>query len=85
MQRLVKNGYLNSSRGPKGGFSFNKKPTDVSLLEIYECIEGPIEVSECHMEYPICPFEKCLMGNIVQELTLEFKEYLHKMKVSDYI
>jgi len=44
MQRLVKDGYIESQRGPSGGFVLKKDPKDISFLEIYETIEGKIEV-----------------------------------------
>jgi len=85
MQRLVKDGILYSTRGPRGGFYMRKSPKDISLLSLYELIEGEVDPGDCMMDYPICPFDKCLMGNLVKDLTLEFKSYMHKMKVSDYL
>jgi len=85
MQRLVKGGYLYSSRGPKGGFYMRKSPQEISLLEIYESTEGKIETGECMMDYPVCPFDKCLMGNLVKNLTQDFVDYMKKMKVADYL
>ncbi|MDP3920581.1 MAG: Rrf2 family transcriptional regulator [Candidatus Omnitrophota bacterium] len=38
-QGLVRNGILNSRRGPGGGFSMNKAPEQVSLWEIVEAID----------------------------------------------
>jgi len=35
MQTLVKNNYLDSVRGPKGGFTMKGDPAKINLLEIY--------------------------------------------------
>ncbi|MCK9618513.1 MAG: Rrf2 family transcriptional regulator [Lentimicrobiaceae bacterium] len=40
MQQLVKNNFLESERGPKGGFILKKPANEILLLEIYELIEG---------------------------------------------
>ena len=47
LQRLGKQGFVSSLRGPKGGFRLARDPEDVSLLEIYEAIEGPVQFSNC--------------------------------------
>jgi len=85
MQRLVKEGYLYSHRGPSGGFTLRKKPKDISLLEIYESIEGKLEATKCPMDKQICPFNKCIMNNVTYNMTLEFKEYLKNQKLNNYI
>ncbi|MBW6492669.1 MAG: Rrf2 family transcriptional regulator [Lentimicrobium sp.] len=85
MQRLVKEGYLNSNRGPSGGFALRLTSQEISLLDIYETIEGKLSDTNCPLEHPVCPFDKCLMGGIVTKMTQEFKDYMSKQKLSDYI
>ncbi|MCK5029138.1 MAG: Rrf2 family transcriptional regulator [Bacteroidales bacterium] len=85
MQRLVKAGYLTSQRGPSGGFVLRKNPEGINFLEIYEAIEGPIEITECPMDKQICPFDKCIMNNVTSKMTLEFKTYLSNQTVSNYL
>lgn len=85
MQRLVKAGYLTSQRGPSGGFVLKKNPKDIDFLDIYEIIEGPIEVGECPMDKQICPFDKCIMNNVTSKMTLDFKEYLKSQTIDKYL
>lgn len=85
LQRLVKDDFLISIRGPYGGFSLKKKPSEISLLQIYESIEGPIEITKCSVDYPVCPFNKCLMGTIVTRMTREFREYLKKATLDQFL
>jgi Rrf2 family protein len=85
LQRLVKDGYLTSSRGPSGGFIMRKKPNEISLLNIYEAIEGKIEITDCPMEHPVCPFDRCIMGNIVKKLTAEFRDHLAKQTLEEFL
>src|SRR5512136_1014817 len=42
LQQLVRAQVLSSERGPAGGFVLRKPPHEISLLEIVEAIEGPI-------------------------------------------
>jgi Rrf2 family protein len=85
MQRLAKNGYLSSLRGPAGGFSMKANPSEISLLEVFEAIEGKIEITKCPLDKPICPFEKCLMDNVTNKMTTEFREYMGKQTLAKYL
>ncbi len=85
LQRLVKNDLLKSVRGPAGGFTMKKDPASVTLLEIYESIEGPLEVSDCPLAYDICNFDRCVMGTVVNKMTLEFKKFLKDQTLKNYM
>jgi Rrf2 family protein len=85
LQRLVKEKFIKSLRGPSGGFILTKKPEELSFMDLYEAIEGKIEIQKCPMDKPVCPFEKCIMNNIVSKMTLEFKDYLKEQTIDLYI
>lgn len=85
LQRLVKEDYLTSIRGPHGGFELNKSPEEINLLEIYETIEGKLAITECPMENPVCPFNKCILGNVVAEMTKKFRDYLKDSSLKEYL
>jgi len=85
LQRLVKEGFLLSQRGPTGGFSLKKNPDDVNFLDIYEAIEGKIEISKCPMDKKICNMEKCIMSNVTNRMAMEFREYLKSQTLSMYL
>jgi len=85
LQRLVKDDFLSSNRGPHGGFELKKPPEEINLLEVYESIEGKVEITECPMDNLICPFEKCILGTVVSDMTRNFKDYMTNQKLSDYL
>ena len=41
LQQLVRAGILNSKRGPRGGFTMGKELHQITLLDVFEAIEGP--------------------------------------------
>ncbi|MCF8227837.1 MAG: Rrf2 family transcriptional regulator [Bacteroidales bacterium] len=84
-QRLVKEGFIESHRGPTGGFTLKKSPKDITFLEIYEAIEGKIEIHECPMDKPICPFDKCIMNNITKKMTEDYRTYLESQTLDQYL
>lgn len=85
LQRLVKNEMLKSVRGPSGGFSLKKDPRLINLLDIYQSIEGPLDVGDCPLSYDLCGFDRCLMGNVVTRLTSEFKKFLQEQTLYSYM
>ena len=85
LQRLVKSDLLKSVRGPSGGFTMKKEAGDLTLLDIYQAIEGPIELTDCPLSYDICNFDKCLMGNVINKLTSEFRKFLQERTLSSYL
>lgn len=85
MQRLVKDGYISSNRGPNGGFKLRKEPQEISLLSIYESIEGKFEVQSCPGDKAICPFGNCIMGDLSHRLSFELREYLSKKTLNEYM
>jgi Rrf2 family protein len=85
LQRLVKEGFLGSTRGPSGGFGLQVDPSKVSLLSIYEAIEGKVMIPDCPNEHQVCPFAKCIMGTVVGQMTQLFIDYLKTNTVEDLI
>lgn len=83
LQQLVRNGYLLSTRGPKGGFLLSEKARDISLMDIYQLIEGELEENNCNMLCTHCPFNNCIFGGLEQKFALEFKNYLMSKKVAE--
>ncbi len=81
LQQLVKNGYLVSTRGPKGGFIISEIAKEKSLLDIFHLIEGELEDNTCKMHCDNCPFSSCIFGGLEQKFTNEFRNYLMTRKV----
>jgi len=83
LQRLVKTGMLTSLRGPKGGFSLTRAPQSVSLLEVFEAVEGPIEPTSCLFGAAVCDGESCILGKVVMEANRMLAEHLAANTLAD--
>jgi len=83
LQVLAKNEYLDSNRGPGGGFILKKNADEVTMLEIYQLIEGNVDCQFCGITENTCPFITCIFGGKPDKLTNEFVEYLTLTKISD--
>ena len=85
MQTLVRNDLLDSVRGPKGGFTLKRDASTITLLEIYELIEGTIDHHYCGISEGKCPFKICVFGGLAEKFSLEFHHYLKNTTLSQLI
>jgi len=81
LQRLARVGLVRSIRGPHGGFALLKPANKISLLEVYEAIEGPINSDVCLLEEPVCKKGRCVMGTILHGMYREINQYLRRTTV----
>lgn len=84
LQRLVKDGLLISSKGPRGGFMLGRKAGDISFLDIYEAIEGKLKDGGCLFAHPNCNNKKCIMGDLITSTNQQFSDYFKHKKLSDF-
>jgi len=82
LQRLSKVGIVKSFRGPKGGFVIGKDPSEVSLLEVYESIDGPLTTNNCLLASPVC-VGKCILDSVLMDVNNEVYQTLKNTKLSD--
>jgi len=83
LQRLARAGLVESLRGPKGGFVLGKPNDAISLLEVYESIEGPLKRAECLLASPVCQHGKCLLGNLLGDVPRQVHQHLSETRLSD--
>jgi len=50
-------GLLHTSRGARGGVTLAREPKDITLLEVVEAIDGPIQLNECVGNDGSCHFD----------------------------
>lgn len=85
LQWLVKSKMITSTRGPSGGFILKKDINKLTLYEIYEAMEGPIENEKCPLKRPKCPFKKCLFQDLIRNMSKEFRNYLENHTLADFL
>lgn len=44
---LRKAGLIKSIRGAQGGYVLNKEPKDITVADVMNVLEGPVEIAEC--------------------------------------
>jgi Rrf2 family protein len=60
LQRLVRRGLLASHQGTRGGYELSRRPTQISVADVIQAIDGPVTVTACSTEENQCEqFAKC--------------------------
>jgi Rrf2 family protein len=83
MQRLAKEGLVRSVRGPSGGFQLNGDPRQITLLRIYEAIEGSFEDHDCLLDRSRCLWRSCILGDLVHSTNVMVRERLKSTTLKD--
>ena len=47
LRKLILGGMVRSYKGAAGGYELVKPPSEISMGEIIECIDGPIQINHC--------------------------------------
>jgi Rrf2 family protein len=81
LQRLAKADLVSSTRGPGGGFKLSKPPNEISLLEIYEAIDGKLSAVDCLLQRKVCSGE-CMLGGLIERTNRQVSQYLSETKLS---
>ena len=84
MQRMVKAGLATSKRGPHGGFELAREPKTITLLEVYESVDGAISVTHCLLGAPVCGKKCCPLGKLFEKVTREVAEKLSETTLHEF-
>jgi Rrf2 family protein len=67
MTSLSESGFIESTRGRKGGFTFRKSINKIFLADIIEASEGLESYNKCFLGLQDCPFDnQCSMHEVWQ-------------------
>lgn len=78
LRQLSRRKLVKVVRGPSGGFSLAKPPSKITLMQIYQAIDGEYDSTVCFANAKKCPMGGCLLGGQIEKITLQLKEYLTK-------
>ncbi len=83
LQRLGRAGLVSSQRGPKGGFSLALPGDQITLLDVYQAVEGALEPPGCLLGTPACN-GNCILGGLLHKMGQEVRDYFSRNKLSDF-
>lgn len=83
MHDLVRAGFVDSVRGARGGFSLIRPSQDITILDIYEAIDGSLEEQHCLLGKSTCRGKKCIMQGLMGRLHSELHGYFSRTNLDD--
>ena len=77
LNNLARAGLLVCRRGAKRGYALARPPAEISLLDVFEIIEGPLGLTSCTLEGHWCPRESgCTLSSVWHSVQGSIKHHL---------
>ena len=77
LRNLVRAGLLRSSRGVNGGFALARPAAEITMLDVVEAIEGPLQLLDCVPDATRCIHaRKCPAGPVWTEVQAGIRRIL---------
>ena len=86
LKALTAAGWVTSQRGIRGGYMIRRNPSDISLDELIEVVEGPYRFADCTCGEmgPCCPVEDlCPARDVVRRVHSQIREILKGVSVAE--
>lgn len=83
---LKSNRIIDTTRGVHGGYVLGRSPSQITVMEIVEALEGPLDLVECTFSPSSCrKSDFCITRCIWKELAESWREVLGKKTVADLL
>lgn len=72
LRKLVSAGLVKSYKGMQGGYELAKAPSEITMLDVIETVEGSYYLNRCHEEEFVCTRGAkgcCCYQNVFNEIT----------------
>ncbi len=87
LRKLVAAGIIKSFKGTQGGYEIGRDPSEISLGEVIETIEGRYVLNRCVNGEYACTRHKskcCQFQKIFREISEDVRDKLYSYKFSDF-
>jgi DNA-binding IscR family transcriptional regulator len=81
----VTHGILHSTRGVDGGYALDRKPEEISLLDLIEAIEGPVTADLPSLEGPRLSAVEGRLRAALDQVAVNARRQLDAIKLSDLL
>jgi Rrf2 family protein len=81
---LVEGGILGSKEGVSGGYYLKRKPSEISVGEVLELLEGPVTPVECMRDGCSCE-PNCMQKSVMQKMASSLTNTMQKYTLADLV
>jgi Rrf2 family protein len=83
-QNFAKQGIVNSYRGTGGGFILGRSPSQITLREVVEAVEGPIVPNRCLIGKGVCDRDSnCPVHPVWRKVQLQVVQILESVTIEE--
>lgn len=84
MVPLRKAGLVTAMRGINGGYRLTRDPADITLVDVINILDGPLEFVDC-TTVTRCPFQQqhCALKSVLQEAETLFITHLRGVSLAE--
>ena len=84
MAALTRARIVSAVRGPHGGSRLRRPPTEITLIEIYEAIDGPMTRESCLLGADGCGSTCCQLGPRLAAYNQDIRELFANTRLADF-
>ncbi len=79
-------GFVRGTRGPKGGYILLRDPSEITLLDVIQILEGPVSLVECVDVPDYCTkVENCVAHSVWEEVSQAIRAALRKITLAEIL
>ena len=79
-------GFVRGTRGPKGGYVLLLNPSEISLLDVIQTLEGPLSLVECVDDPAFCNrMANCVAHSVWEEVSQSIRGALRKITLAEIL
>ena len=80
LRKIVQAGIIRSYRGVNGGYVLNCEPSEISMLDVIECIDGAVSLNRCEENECVCKScDQCVINSSLHNIQDKLKEELKRV------
>lgn len=83
--KLRRNGLVNSTRGPGGGYMLARSVDDISVADIIAAVDEPIDATQCGGQENCVDDQKCITHDLWEGLNEHIFAYLRDIKLGNLV
>ena len=86
--KLRRAGMLKTIKGQKGGFVLGRPASEISIYEVYLCMEGELRINHCLVSNELCEHGKqvdCNVHGVLYGIQDELIEKLSNISIADLV
>jgi len=83
LQQMAKNKFIIAIKGPYGGYKVNRKLDDISLIDFFESMEGPMGLVDCNTDINCEQIQNCNIKIAINRINNNVRYLFNQISLSE--